>query len=218
MIRKTASAILRILILLIALIAISPAASAEGLRTAGLILDGDGKILFVKGVIKDSPAFRAGIIKGDIITGYRLGENGKEMTVEQIKPANSFTAIMRRNSDMILKISRGGEQKEFSLTPEDLAISPSDMPSDLPVGTVTEVNRGVLEFSVNLPDQVSSEDEFLVFKGNEFICKTKIRKQKGKFRTYTLNIRRSEVNELGNAKLIFYNHIVSYYIKKQSGK
>lgn len=218
MLRKVIISMSLILILSITLIVFSQDASAAGLRTAGLILDTDGKILFVKGVVKGSPAEQAGIIKGDTITGYRLGENSKEMTIEQIKPANSFSAIISRNREMGLIIFRGGERKEFTLAPDDIAITPSDMPSGLPVGEVTEVKGSVLKFTVDHPDEVSSEDEFLIFKGNEFICKTKIRMQKGKIQTYGLNLRISEVNELGNAKLIFYNHIVSYYIKKQSGK
>ncbi len=196
----------------------SPVASADGLRTAGLILDTDGKTLLVKGVIKDSPAFRAGISKGDVITAYRLGENGKEMIVARIKPANSFTAITRQTAVMTLKISRGGEEKEFTLTPDEMTITPALMPSGLPSGKVTNIKRSVLFFTVDLPDEVVSEDEFLVFKGDEFICKTKIRREKGELHTYGLRLPLAEVNGLGDAKLIFYNHIVSYFIKKQIAK
>lgn len=193
-------------------------ASAEGLQTAGLILDTDGKTLFVKGVIKDSPAFKAGIVKGDVITAYRLGANGKEMSVARVKPANSFTAITRQSAVMTLKISRGGEEKEFTLTPEEMTITPALMPSGLPSGKVTKIKGSVLFFTVDLPGEVSSEDEFLIFKGDEFICKTKIRMEKGELHTYGLRLPLSEVNGLGDAKLIFYNHIVSYFIRKQIAK
>lgn len=218
MIRKTELSILHILNLLMILITFSPTASASGLQTAGLILDTDGKTLFVKGVIKDSPAFKAGIVKGDVITAYRLGANGKEMSIEKIKPANSFTAITQQTAVMTLKISRGGEEKEFTLTPEEMTITPALMPAGLPSGKVTRIKRSVLFFTVDLPDEVASEDEFLVFKGDVFICKTKIRREKGELHTYGLRLPLSEVNRLGDAKLIFYNHIVSYFIKKQIAK
>ena len=200
-------------LLIITTIAAHPA-FAKSLRTSGLVMDTDGSKLFVSAVIKDSPADKAGVKPGDIILGFKLGENSKEKIVGDVKISNSFNAIQRCGRVITIKVKRGSEEKEFTFTPEDMNLTPANMPSSLPAGKVTEIKKSVLHFSVDKPDKVSTEDEFLIFQGDEMICRTKIRKKNGKFHTYGLSIPRPKIAEMGDAKLVFYSHISSYFIKK----
>lgn len=205
-----------VVIFLAALVFIAGPVRAEELQTNGLIMDSDGKNLFVLGVIKGSSADKAGVKKGDVIVAYKPVGNSQELSLSKVGVNNSFQAISKAGRGVWIKVNRGGETKEFDLSMDMQNVTPGDMPDGIPRGTVNEVMRSVLRFNVDKPGMVNSEDEFLLFKDGKMVCLTKIRKDNdGKMKTYSLSIPRSQLEAFQGAELIFYNHRANYYIQKQ---
>ena len=90
----------------------------------------------VSDVVKDSPAGRAGIVRGDII----LGLNGKE--IKDVSSLRNMVAQSRAGSEIALKVLRSGKEFTVKVTiaelPREVAeVQPDQLPHDTDARVLT---------------------------------------------------------------------------------
>jgi serine protease Do len=90
----------------------------------------------VSDVVKDSPAGRAGIVRGDII----LGLNGKE--IRDVSSLRNMVAQSKAGSEIVLKILRSGKEFSVKVTiaelPREVAeVQPDRLPHDTEARVLT---------------------------------------------------------------------------------
>jgi serine protease Do len=92
----------------------------------------------VSDVVKDSPAGRAGIVRGDVI----LGLNGKE--IRDVSSLRNMVAQSRAGSEIMLKVRRSGKEFTVKVTVAELPREVAEVqPDQLPHDTEARVLTGL---------------------------------------------------------------------------
>lgn len=83
----------------------------------GIAFVGDSPM--VVSVSGNSPAERAGIMVGDVITGVKLDGESETVKVETYRDFNGATSKIAKDIEFVIVVRRGTEEKEFSVKKED---------------------------------------------------------------------------------------------------
>lgn len=135
----------------------------------GIIMGAKNEKLYVKGIIPDSPAAKAGVQQGDIIEEYN-GLRGPEKAEIYEWYQVSRTLNSNPGARVTLKLSRRGRNFEVNMTSVRIPITGSNLPrTDVRQVRILEFDRFEGKASTGSSDGTEWGDKFLVFNGRDYL-------------------------------------------------